>query len=123
MLFLANCEGLESIVRLIKYGVLPVLYVGIGIVIIVLIIIDIAKAIVAGDEKEVKAAQKAAVRRLIYGVAIFFVVVLVNAVFNLLSSSGATTRTVCDEYGKCKEKKIIDNPTWYSCWTDIEKNS
>ena len=22
-----------------------------------------------------------------------------------------------------REKEIIDNPTWYSCWTDIEKNS
>lgn len=111
MNFLSACTDLAPIIRLIKFGVLPVLYVGIGIVVLILVIIDIAKAVVAGDEKEVKAAQKAALRRVIYGVAIFFVVVLVNMVFNLLGSSGATANG------------DVENPTWYNCWSCIEKDS
>ena len=101
ILDIANCGGLEPIVRLIKFGVLPLLYVGIGIIILIFVIIDIAKAVIASDEKEVKGYQKAAIRRLIYGVVIFFVVVLVNAVFNLLTVVG-------DE--------DVATPTLYDCW-------
>ncbi len=109
--FLSACTDLAPIVRLIKFGVLPVIYVAIGIIVLILVIIDIAKAIIAGDEKEVKAAQKSAIRRVIYGVVIFFVVVLVNLVFNLLSSSGAT------------KDLDVENPTWYQCWSCIAKDS
>lgn len=108
MLFLNTCEDMAPIIRLIKYGVLPTLYIGIGIVILVLVIIDIAKAIIAGEDKEVKAAQKSAIRRVIYGVAIFFVVVMINLVFNLLTSSGSVSAE--------------DAPTWYDCYSCVEKD-
>lgn len=109
MNFLSICNDLAPIVRLIKFGVLPLLYVGIGIIIIIFVIIDIAKAVIASDEKEVKGYQKAAIRRVIYGIVIFFVVVLVNAIFNLLGTSGAT-----DE---------ADKNDWYHCWTCVEKDN
>ena len=108
--FLSVCTDLAPIVRFIKFGVLPLLYVGIGIIIIIFVIIDIAKAVIASDEKEVKGYQKAAIRRVIYGIVIFFVVVLVNLVFNLLSSSGATGGDVADA-------------NWYDCWSCVEKDS
>ena len=108
MSFLSACTDLAPIIRLIKFGVLPLLYVGIGIIIIIFVIIDIAKAVIASEEKEVKGYQKAAIRRVIYGVVIFFVVVLVNAIFNLLSTSGATGGDVSDA-------------NWYDCWSCIEK--
>ena len=104
MLFLDTCADLAPIIKLIKNGVLPAIYIVIGVLILVLVIIDIAKAIIAGDEKEVKAAQKSAIRRVICGVAIFFVVVLINFVFNLLISSGAT------------DDKDVVTPTWRDCW-------
>jgi len=109
MSFLSACTDLAPIVRLIKFGVLPLLYVGIGIVLIVLIIIDIAKAVIASDEKEVKGYQKSAIRRVVYAIIIFFVVTIVNLIFNLLGSSGATTEA--------------EQANWYDCWTCIEKDS
>lgn len=105
----AGCGGLEPIVRFIKLGVLPVLYIGIGIILIVLIVIDIAKAIVAGDEKEVKAAQKSAIRRVIYGVAIFFVVVLVNLVFGLLANNNSADN---EQGGHAMD--------WSTCWNNVK---
>lgn len=107
MSFLSACTDLAPIIRLIKFGVLPVLYVGIGIIIVIMVIIDIAKAVIASEEKEVKGYQKAAIRRVIYGVAIFFVVVIVNFVFNLLSTAGD------DE---------VPEATWHDCWTCITKD-
>lgn len=97
------CTDIAPIIRLIKFGVLPLLYIGIGIILVILIIIDIAKAVVASDEKEVKGYQKAAIRRVIYGVVIFFVVTAVNLVFNVLGRSGATTEA--------------DENDWFDCWS------
>ena len=105
MYFLDNCGGLGSIINLIKQ-VLNIALILIGVILVVLIIIDIAKAIIAGDEKEVKASQKNAIRRLIYGVVIFFVVTIVTAVFNLLGNTGD------------KNIEAGSNTNWTKCWND-----
>ena len=100
MLFLDNCGGLGTLVKLIKL-VLERGVILIGVVLVILIIIDLAKAIISGDEKEVKSAQKAAIRRGIYALVLFFVPTIVTVVMNLLSAVGITS-----EYKKC-----IDNAT------------
>ena len=41
----------------------------------------------AGDDKEIKEAQKMLIKRIIYGVIIFFVVTVVQAVFSLVSQN------------------------------------
>ena len=107
MSFLSTCGDIAPIIKLIKFGVLPLLYVAIGIIIVVLVIIDIAKAVIASDEKEVKGYQKAAIRRVIYGVIIFFVVVIVNAVFNLLTVA---------------EGDDVSEATWHECWSQTCRN-
>lgn len=47
---------------------------------VVLIAIDILKAVTSGDEKNMKDAQNKAVKRLIIGVVIFFIPTLVNII-------------------------------------------
>lgn len=56
----------------------------IPIIIVILGTIDLGKAVMAGEEKTVKEAQKTFIKRLIYGVAIFFVTVIVKVIFGLL---------------------------------------
>jgi len=101
MYFLDNCGGLGPIVDLIK-RVLGIAFILIGVVLVVLIIIDLFKAVVASDEKEVKGYQKAAIRRVIYCILIFFVVTLVTVVFKLLGESIGNDKV----------------PDWLSCWND-----
>lgn len=101
MYFLDNCGGLGPIIDLVK-RVLGVAFVLIGVVLVVLIIIDIAKAIIASEEKEVKGYQKAAIRRVIYFVVMFFVVTLVTAVTNLLGNT----------------QGIEGATNWAACWSD-----
>ena len=103
MYFLDNCKGLGSIIALVK-DILGIAFVLIGVVLVVLVIIDIAKAIIASEEKEVKGYQKAAIRRVIYFVVIFFVVTLVTFVFNLL--------------GKRTDTNVSGGATWVDCWND-----
>lgn len=101
MSFLDNCGGLGDIVALIK-DVLGIAFILIGVVLIVLIIIDIAKSIIASEEKEVKGYQKAAIRRAIYFVVIFFVVTIVSVVFNMV--------------GKYSNEAAGIN--WLDCWNN-----
>ena len=105
MLILANCRFPEllPIIRLIKNGLIPVIQIGIPIILIVLGMFDLAKAVVASKEDEIKSAQKLLVKRVIYAIAIFFVVFLVRVVFNVVTGSGTGAEGTTN---------------WYDCWRD-----
>ena len=104
MYFLDNCGGLGNIIALVKH-VISIALVLIGVFLIVLIIIDIAKSIIASDEKEVKGYQKTAIRRVIYFVIIFFVVTIVKLVFSLVGNYG-------DDIDGAGNTTI----NWVECW-------
>lgn len=82
------CGGLLPIVKLIRNGLFPIVYTIIPIVLIIFAVIDFGKAVIASDEKEVKAAQGRLIKRAIYAVLIFFVVYLVQAVMDIVSKGG-----------------------------------
>ena len=69
----------------------------IPVIIILLGTIDLGKAVLAGEDKKIKEAQKALLMRLIYGVAVFFVVMAVQIVFGLVAEQGANTGSDCFE--------------------------
>ena len=48
------CGGLDPIVKIIKKGVFPIVQIGIPILLIVFGTIDLGKAVISSDEKEVK---------------------------------------------------------------------
>ena len=87
MLFLNACDTLRPVIRLIKFGVIPLIQAGIIVVLIVLLIIDLGKAVTAGKEDEIKSAQKLAIKRLIYAVVVFLVPWIVNIAFGLLDNT------------------------------------
>ena len=77
------CRDSVSIWRFIG-EVIYAFRIVIPIIIVILGTIDLGKAVMAGEEKTVKEAQKAFIKRLIYGVAIFFVTPIVQVIFGLL---------------------------------------
>ena len=64
-----------------------ILKIAIPIIIVILATLDLGKAVMAGEEKAIKEAQNMLIKRLIYGVAIFFVVTIVQVVFGLVNQS------------------------------------
>lgn len=86
------CGGLDPLVSLVKNGLFPIVYIVIPIALLIYAVIDFGKAVIASDEKEVKAAQGRAIKRAIYTAIIYFVVVLVTVVMNLISA-GETGNT------------------------------
>ena len=102
-----KCGGLTPVVRILKKGVLPIVCTVIPIALIGFAIFDLGKAIIASDDKEVKAAQSRLIKRLVYGIVIFLVPYIVTLVMNLVATgiNGNSTDT--------------DTTTWASCWNSI----
>ena len=101
------CGGLGPIVAIIKKGIMPIVWIGIPIVLIVLGIMDLGKAVISSDDKEVKQAQGRLVKRFIYAVAIFFIVTLVSLIMNLV-----TTGVNEDD----KDMNNSNTTSWAKCW-------
>lgn len=102
-----NCQGLGPIVRLIKKGVFPIVQIGIPIVLIVLGTVDLGKAVISSDEKEVKQAQSRLIKRCIYAVAVFFITTIVTLLMSLVASGAA---------GGDGE---ANTSSWANCWNSI----
>ncbi len=111
MIFLdGTCNGLAPIVRLLKEGVIPLIQAAIIVVLIVLLIIDLGKAVMAGKEDEIKSAQKLAIKRVVYALVIFLVPWIVNVAIGLLSKADNTTTDL-------KENSGVQYTAW-DCWAN-----
>lgn len=103
-----GCKGLDPVVRILKKGVLPIVCIAIPIALIGFAIFDLGKAIIASDDKEVKAAQSRLIKRLVYGIVIFLVPFIITLVMNLVATGMG-------------ENNNTDNSTtnWATCWNNV----
>lgn len=99
-----GCDQVMPIIRIVRDGVLPIFQWGIPIILIVLGTIDLGKAVIASKEEEIKKAQQMLIKRLIYAVAVFFVVTIVTLVFSLFSTTGEDSNLT----------DVADS--WLDCW-------
>ena len=95
----SDCGGLLPLVRVIRKGLFPLVQIIIPIGLIIYGTIDLGKAVIASDEKEVKAAQSRLIKRFIYAALIFFVVTLVSALMSISATGGEG-----------------DTNSWSDCW-------
>lgn len=98
-----SCDQVMPIIRIVRDGVLPIFQWGIPIILIVLGTIDLGKAVIASKEEEIKKAQQMLIKRLIYAVAVFFVVTIVTLVFGLFAKTEDSNLT------------NVAN-SWLDCW-------
>ena len=96
------CGGLDPLVSLVKNGLFPIVYIVIPIALLVYAVIDFGKAVIASDEKEVKAAQSRLIKRAVYAGLIFFVVFLVKAIMDVVAKGGTG-----------------NTGDWWSCWESV----
>lgn len=92
------CGGLLPLVKVVV-SLIKVFMIIIPIALIIFGTIDLGKAVIASDEKEVKAAQGRLIKRFIYAALIFFVPMLVGVVMNIVSAGGEG-----------------DTTSWEGCW-------
>lgn len=107
LLFLANktassvCTGgIAEVVGLAKM-VIKVLQLVVPMGLIIMGTIDMAKAVIAGDEKKIKEAQKPFIKRIIAAVIVFLIPIIVNMVLSFVTTG---------------------NSDWIDCWNSAEWN-
>lgn len=94
ILSLADCGDsfMLKMILVIK-ALLNIIFIGIPIVLILMLIIDIAKAVMANDENMMKKATSIAVKRVLNAMMVFFVPLTVSVVMNLLEDVGVDYAT------------------------------
>ena len=78
--FCAQTAGIWRVIGEIIY----IIKIAIPILIVLLGSLDLGKAVIAGEDKKIKEAQKSFIMRLIYGIAVYFVFTIVRVIFGLL---------------------------------------
>ena len=101
-------EDLVPVFKFIKYGVYPIIQIGIPILLILMGTIDLGKAVLSSDDKEIKAATGKLIKRAIAAVAVFFVATIVSLVMGMFGSSGADENT-----------NVTGTESWKDCWNGI----
>lgn len=81
-MYLLSCNSNLQPVMNIIHIVITAIQIGVPIILIIFGMIDLGKAVISSKDDEVKKAQKSALRRLIYAVAVFLVVWLVKLVMS-----------------------------------------
>lgn len=83
-------RGIGEIIHVIRL-VIPVIIVIFGT-------FDLGRSVIAGEDKEIKKSQKMFIKRLVYGVLIFFLPMLIKAVFSLFDENYLNSESkVCYE--------------------------
>lgn len=83
-------EGRDAILTMIYYVklVLRILQIAVPIGLILFGTIDMAKAVIAGEEKKMKEAQKPFIKRIVSAVIVFLIPYIVSVVVGLVTSNG-----------------------------------
>lgn len=99
-LLLACDIEIDPIVPAFTSGCITIIKIAIPIILIVLGMIDLAKAVMSNDDKVVKEAQGKLIKRIVYAVVIFFVVAIVQFVFGLLGTASENANSDMTSYDK-----------------------
>ena len=102
-----GCGDLGAIVKFIKLGVLPIIQIGIPILLILMGTIDLGKAVLSSDDKEIKGAVGKLVKRAIAAIAVFFVSTVVSLVMGLFANSN--------------NDDIEGTTDWFTCWDNVRR--
>ncbi len=85
-ILISGCAGLEPVIKLIK-GLFTIIKIIVPILLIIFGAIDLTRAVMASDDKEIKAATSKLIKRAVAAVGVFFIVTLVDVVMGLVSDS------------------------------------
>jgi large-conductance mechanosensitive channel len=104
MFLLDYCSDLRPVIKIVK-AVFNLIQFGIPIILILFGVMDLGKAVMASKEDEMKKAQSTLLKRVIYAVAIFFIVFIVRLAINLVGNAQS-------EEGS----NAADTTSWSTCW-------
>lgn len=105
---LACPSDLKPIFQFVKFGLFPIIQIGIPILLIVMGSIDLGKAVMSSDDKEIKGATGKLIKRAIAAVAVFFVTTIVSLLMGLFGKTDINGDVQPGDY------------SWKDCWTNLD---
>lgn len=109
---LAKCNiGIDPIIPGTVRMVVNILKIAIPILLIIFGMLDLSKAVMSNDEKEMKGAQTKFIKRCLYAVAVFFIVAIVQFIFKQLgnASQGSADSVDSTNIGACISCFVSDS--------------
>ena len=111
-----QCGGtitIDAIVPNVISTAVTIIKIGIPIALIIFGMLDLGKAVMSNDEKEMKGAQSKFIKRCIYAILVFFIVAIVQFIVGILGKSNGDNTDKkninscihCFINGKCTEVK------------------
>lgn len=111
MLFLVDaCGDLRPVINFLK-AILGIIQWGIPILLIIMGSIDLGKAVMASDDKEIKGATSKLIKRAIAAIAVFFIPLLVNLLIGMVGDSDKGTN------------QTVNEGNFINCWKNSTDNS
>lgn len=98
-------DDLVPIFLFIKKGVYPIIQIGIPILLIIMGSIDLGKAVLSSDDKEIKGATGKLIKRAIAAVAVFFVTTIVTLLMGMFAKTDVEGNTT----------------GWAACWEEARR--
>jgi len=96
------CDDLAPVMRVLSY-LIGIFKIGIPIILIALVILDFSKAVITSDDKKMKDASSAAIKRIMYALIIFLVPTIISLLFKTFDSSFDNT-------------ELTNGTEWISCF-------
>lgn len=87
---LNDCSILGTEFNNILQEIFTIIKIAVPILVIVLCSVDIARAVIAQDDKAVKEALSSSIKRIIIGVVVFFVPTLINVLLDFAGNISGT---------------------------------
>ena len=91
VLDLVTCSGItepiDAIVPNTVHMIVTLIQIAIPIILILFGMLDLGKAVMANEEKEMKESQKRLIKRILYAVLVFFVIAIVKWIFAAIDTN------------------------------------
>ena len=98
-------KNLLPIVSFLKHGVIPIFQIGVPIILIVMGTIDLGRAVLSSDDKEIKAGTSRLIKRAIAAIFVFFITTIVSLVMGLFGKGSNQVNA-----------DGTDTTSWADCW-------
>lgn len=87
MFILDTCAGFEVPSQIIDivHTVITLIKIGVPIILVIFGMLDLGKAVMAQKEDEIKKGQQTFIKRLLAAAIVFFVIFIVQLVFNIIA--------------------------------------
>lgn len=98
-----DCDpNILPIIQFVRRGLFPIIQIGIPIILIIMGTIDLGKAVMSSDDKEIKGATSKLIKRAIAAVAVFFVATVVSLLMGMFAKTDVKEGT----------------SDWATCWEE-----